>query len=206
MDEFILFDDMQYTRRDWRNRNKIKTPRGAEWLTIPVECRGKYYQKIRETKISDCRWNKEHWKTIEYNYAKARHFREFHEFFKEMYLGGAGTMLSLVNHHFLSSICQLLGIRTKISWSMDYRLVEGKTERLVDLCRQAGATEYLSGPSAKNYIDATLFVRAGIGLRFMDYSGYPEYEQRFPPFDHQVSIIDPILNTGPSAQSFMRSF
>jgi hypothetical protein len=89
---------------------------------------------------------------------------------------------------------------------MDYRLVEGKTERLVDLCRQAGATEYLSGPSAKNYIDATLFVRAGIGLRFMDYSGYPEYEQRFPPFDHQVSIIDLILNTGPSAQSFMRSF
>jgi hypothetical protein len=206
VDEFILFDDMQYTRRDWRNRNKIKTPRGAEWLTIPVESKGEYYQKIRETRISDRSWNMAHWKSIEHNYAKAPCFREFRGFFEGLYLGTTETMLSSVNFRFLEAICRLLGIQTKISWSMDYRLVEGKTERLVDLCRQVGAKEYLSGPSAMDYIEEASFVQAGIALRFMDYSGYPEYEQRFPPFDHQVSIIDLILNTGQNARRFMRSF
>jgi hypothetical protein len=89
---------------------------------------------------------------------------------------------------------------------MDYRLVDGKTDRLVDLCRQVGATEYLSGPSAKGYIDEALFQQAGIALRYMDYSGYPEYDQLFPPFDHYVSIIDLILNEGPNAARCMKSF
>jgi len=89
---------------------------------------------------------------------------------------------------------------------MDYRLAEGKTERLVDLCKQAGADEYISGPSAKDYIDEDMFEKEGIRLSYMDYSGYPEYEQLYPPFEHAVSIIDLIFNEGPEAPQFMKSF
>ena len=111
-----------------------------------------------------------------------------------------------INYRFISAVCNLLGIRTRITWSMDYPLVEGKTERLVHLCRQAGASEYISGPSARDYIDASLFARENIALRFFDYTQYPEYHQLFPPFTHQVSIVDLLLNEGPQARRYMKSF
>ena len=206
VDEFILFDDMQYTKRDWRNRNKIKTPNGTKWLTIGVEVKGKYYQKIKDTVISDTKWNLRHWKSINHNYSKAKHFRNYWDIFEELYLTSNSKFLSEVNYRFLTTICEVLGIKTKLSWSSDYRLAEGKTERLIDLCKQAGATEYISGPTAKGYIKDELFASEGIRVTYMDYSGYPEYEQLFPPFEHAVSIIDLIFNEGPEAPKFMKSF
>src|SRR6266404_4378913 len=153
VDEFILFDDMQYTRRDWRNRNKIKSPQGAIWLTIPVEVKGKYFQKINETVISDPTWNLAHWKTVLHNYSRAEYFHVYRELFEDLYLGSSEKYLSQVNHKFLVAICEILGINTRISWSTDYHLLEGKTERIVDLCKQSGADEYISGPTAKDYTD-----------------------------------------------------
>jgi len=205
-DEFILYDDVQYTRRDWRNRNRIKTANGIVWLTIPVNVKGRYSQKIRETTISDPDWARKHWKSIVQWYSKAEYFHRYEKQFAELYLGCQEQYLSMVNHRFLSAICDALGIRTTLSWSADYELVEGKTERLVALCNQAGAAEYISGPAARGYIDEELFADAGIALRWMDYSGYPEYNQLFPPFEHRVSIIDLLLNEGPNATSYMKSF
>lgn len=206
VDEFVLYDDVQYTRRDWRNRNSIKTLNGPLWLTIPVEVKGKYYQSIKETLISDREWNIKHWKSIVHNYAKAANFKDYFSLFEDLYLGASECYLSQVNYRLIMAICQLLGIKTKISWSMDYKLVEGKTDRLIDLCKQAGATEYISGPAAKNYIDENMFKVEGISLSYIDYSGYPEYPQLYPPFEHKVSIIDLILNTGSDARKYMRSF
>jgi len=206
VDEFILFDEMQYTKRDWRNRNIIKTANGPMWLTIPVEVKGKYFQKINQTVVSDISWNRTHWKTIVHNYSKARHFHTCREVFENLYLGSSEKFLSQVNHKFIVAICEILGINTKLSWSMDYNLVTGKTERIVDLCKQAGATEYVSGPTAKGYIDEKLFREEGIALSYMDYLDYPEYRQLFPPFEHRVSIIDVIFNEGPAATKFMKSF
>ncbi len=206
VEEFILLDEVQYTRRDWRNRNKIKTPNGLMWLTIPVTIKGRYFQRIRETVIADPEWNRRHWKSIGHNYSRAKCFYEYRELFEDLYLGCSERFLSQINYRFLSAICEILGINTKLSWSMDYRLIEGKTERLVDLCKQAGATEYISGPTAKGYIDEELFRQEGIMLQYMDYSGYPEYDQLFPPFDHHVSIIDLIFNEGPNAPTYMKSF
>jgi hypothetical protein len=100
----------------------------------------------------------------------------------------------------------MLGISTPLTWSMDYRLAPGKTERLVDLCRQVGANVYLSGPTAQQYLREELFREAGLKLLYMDYSGYPEYPQLFPPFRHEVSIIDLIFNTGPNASQYLKSF
>ena len=206
VDEFILFDDAQYTRRDWRNRNVIKTPQGLLWLTVPVQVRGKYFQKIKDTIVTDEGWNHQHWRSIVHNYSQARYFEEYREQFQELYLGTEDRHLSQINVRFLRAICRILGIRTIISCSMDYNLIDGKTARLVKLCKDAGASEYLSGPAARVYLDEELFHQEGIKLSYMDYSGYPEYHQLYPPFEPNVSIIDLIFNEGPNATRFMRSF
>jgi WbqC-like protein family len=206
VDEFVLFDDVQYTRRDWRNRNRIKTSNGVIWLTIPVDVKGKYFQNINETVINDPDWSHLHWKTITHSYSKAAFFHEYRERFENLYLGSTDRYLSQINHRFIVSICEMLGITTKIAWSMDYNLQPGKTERIVDLCAQAGATEYVSGPAAKAYMQENLFRAKGIAVSYIDYSGYPEYRQLYPPFEHRVSIIDLILNEGPNAPKYMKSF
>jgi hypothetical protein len=206
VDEFILFDDMQYTKRDWRNRNRIKTPDGPLWVTIPVMVKGRYHQAIRETVISDREWNLRHWKTIVHAYSRAPYFNTYRELFEGLYLRCSEEYLSQINHRFLAAICRLLGIDTRLSWSMDYDLIDGKTERLVHLCRQAGASEYISGPTAKGYIDEQLFAEHGIAVSYIDYAGYPEYGQLFAPFEHRVSIIDLVFNTGPDAPKYMKSF
>lgn len=205
-DDVILYDDVQYTIRDWRNRNIIKTSRGPLWLTIPVSVKGKYYQKIKDTKISDPGWNQRHWASITHNYAKARYFRQYRETFEKLYRRESEEFLSEINYRFIVAICRMLGISTRISWSMDYDLIGDKTERLVHLCKQAGATRYLSGPAAKEYLNEDLFEREGIAVAYMDYSGYPDYDQLYPPFEPRASIVDLILNEGPRATEYMKSF
>jgi hypothetical protein len=204
-DEFIVFDDMQYTRRDWRNRNRIKTARGPLWLTIPVQVKGRYHQRIDETKVADPGWGCVHWETIQHSYARAAHFADYKPLFEELYLGLREEYLSRINYRFLTAVAGLLGIRTPITWSRDYRPGEGKTERLVSLCQQAGATEYLSGPAARAYADEDQFRAAGIALRYADYTGYPEYPQLYPPFDHHVSVLDLLFNVGPAAADYLLS-
>jgi hypothetical protein len=205
-DEIILYDDVQYTIRDWRNRNIIKTSKGPLWLTIPVKVKGKYSQKIKDTKIADRTWNQRHWASITHNYAKARYFREYKERFEDLYRRESEEFLSEINYRFIAAICGILGISTRISWSMDYELIGDKTERLVYLCQQAAATAYLSGTSAKAYLNEDLFRNKGIAVFYMDYSGYREYAQLYPPFLSEVSIIDLIFNEGPDATEYMKSF
>jgi len=206
VDEFILYDDMQYTKRDWRNRNKIKTKNGIMWLTIPVMVKNKYFQKICETEISDPKWNQRHWKSIIHHYSGAKHFLDYRKMFEELYLGMKESFLSQINYQCIIAICGILGIETKISWSKNYRLTGDRIEKLNNLCMQAGATEYLTGPTAKEYLNVNSFRNHGIKIRFMDYSGYPEYRQLHSPFEHGVSIIDLLFNEGPKAKKFMKSF
>jgi hypothetical protein len=206
VDEFILYDDVQYTIRDWRNRNIIKTQNGPRWLTIPVEVKGKYFQKIKDTVISDTTWGRKHWASIIHNYSRAKYFLIYRELFKDLYLRSEDKWLSQINYRFIIAICQILGIRTTISRSMDYNLVGDKTDRLVHLCKQAGATAYVSGPSAKAYLDEDVFRNEGIAVAYIDYSGYPEYRQLYPPFEPSVTIIDLIFNEGPSATGYMKNF
>lgn len=206
VDEFMLFDEAQYTRRDWRNRNKIKTPQGVQWLTIPVQVRGKYHQRIAETVVSDPAWADEHLKAIQHNYAKAACFKTAFPALQDLYHQAAAEIhLSKINYVFLRGLCDLLGIRTPLTWSMDYQSAEGKTDRLISLCQQCGANEYVSGPSARAYMDEALFERSGIKLTYVDYAGYPEYPQLYSPFEHAVSIVDLILNTGADAPHYLKN-
>ena len=205
-DELILYDDVQYTRRDWRNRNLIKTPRGAEWLTIPVNAKGNYLAPVKDITVSDDGWRRRHWAALVANYGRAPYFKAYRQGVEELYLGTAERRLSDINRLFLGVLCVALGIRTRLSWSMDYdfdRLQPDRSQRLVDLCHEAGATRYLSGPTAKGYCDDDLFAREGIDLVYLDYSGYPEYPQRHPPFDHHVSVLDLLFNVGPAAPRYM---
>jgi len=100
-------------------------------------------------------------------------------------------------------VCALLGIDTTISRSRDYEAPGRSTERLVRLCQAAGADEYLSGPTARAYLDERAFESAGIALRWMDYSGYPDYPQLHPPFEHKVSVLDLLFNVGAQASAYM---
>ncbi|HSF42633.1 MAG TPA: WbqC family protein [Thermoanaerobaculia bacterium] len=198
VDEFILYDDVSYSKNDWRNRNRIKTRTGPLWLTIPVLATGRFGQRVRDVEIVDPRWAAKHWKSIQAHYARARCFGEVAPLLEELYERAASeTHLSRVNEMFLRTLCDRLEIGTRITLSSEYDLADDRVGRLVSLCEQVGATEYLSGPAARAYLDEARFAERGIAVRFMDYSGYAEHEQLWgAPFIHEVSILDLLLNEG----------
>jgi hypothetical protein len=204
VDVFIIYDDMQFTRRDWRNRNQIKTPQGVQWLTVPVKVKGKYYQRIREVEIDGIDWAKTHWDALWHNYRRAPHFAEIASWLEPIYLEETFSYISQLNRRLIEAICDSLAIKTIIKNSWDYSLPEGKTERLVNLCVQAGGTEYVSGPAAKNYVDERVFSDMGINLIWFDYAGFPEYPQLWGKFTHGVSILDLLFNCGKNSRRYMR--
>ena len=198
VDEFVLYDDVQFTKNDWRNRNLVKSGNGTMWLTIPVRTKNRFGQAIRDVEVSDPRWSDKHWKSIVTYYSKAPHFDALAPWLEGLYreIGGE-SRLSVINERFIRAIAELLRIETEISQAGDYDLPDDRSERLVALCRQAGADVYLSGPAARSYLDRDLFARHDIEVRWMDYSGYPEYHQLHGEFEHGVSILDLLLNVGP---------
>jgi hypothetical protein len=204
VDEFILYDDVQYTRRDWRNRNRIKTPRGTEWLTVPVQAKGRYLQTVNETRIEGEEWARKHWASLRGNYARAACFAETAALLEPLYLGRTYARLAALNRALVESICGFLGISTRISSSSDYTLEEGRTERLAALCAQAGAGEYVSGPSARAYLEEGQFRARGVRVTWFDYAGYPEYPQLWGAFVHEVSIVDLLFNCGREAPRYMK--
>jgi len=205
VDEFVIYDDMQYTKRDWRNRNKIKTANGLKWLTVPVEVKGKYFQKIKDTKISDKKWGEKHLNMLKQNYSKSKCYNEVFDFVENLYLTATHDTISEVNFHFISELCNFLSICTKISFSSSYGITkEDKTARLVDICVQANAGEYYTGVAAKNYINEGFFNEENIKVNYTDYNGYKEYDQLYGDFEHYVTILDLIFNKGDKAASFLK--
>jgi hypothetical protein len=204
VDEFVLYDDVQFTKRDWRSRNRIKTADGLLWLTVPVAVKGQFTQRIRDAVISDPRWAEKHWRTLKHAYGRAPHFATYETALERLYATAPDTSLSLVNRHLIDGLCALLGITTRITWSMDYQFDGERTEKLVEICKQAGAAEYISGPAARAYIDEQQFTDANVALRWANYDGYPEYPQLHPPFEHAVSVIDLLVHAGAEAGRFLK--
>lgn len=202
VDLFIFYDDVQYTKNDWRNRNRIKSARGAEWITIPA---GESHERlICEVEIKDSSWQAKHWRTLLQNYSRCPHFSAYKSYFEDVYLGRRWTNLSELNQGLIRHISrEFLGIRTEFADSRHWAVSGQKLDRLLSLVVQSGATTYLSGPSAMSYIDPERFAQVGIGLEWKDYAGYPEYPQRFPPFEHGVSILDLLFNAGPEAGGYI---
>lgn len=206
----ILLDSVQYTKRDWRNRNTIKTPSGLQWLTIPVDVKGKYLQAIDETRIADGNWAETHIRSIEVNYRRCAEFENVAPWLFELLRKAAALpMLTQVNNFLLAEISRNLGLDMPIERCTDVlprsELVSmSPTDRLLNLCSAAGATHYLSGPAAKNYMELEKFARAGIEVSWMDYSAFPEYPQAWGAFEPHVSIVDLLLNCGETSRYYLR--
>lgn len=206
VDAFVLFDDVQFTRRDWRNRNKIKTATGLHWLTIPVESKGKYHQRIDETLVSDNGWIDDHMNALRHAYGRAAHFRAEWPWIEDVFRACSSMpRLSQVNRAFIEAIARRLGIATPIHFSSEFRLDEGKNEHLIGICKDLGASEYISGPAARGYIDPALWEAQGITVRYKGYDNYPEYPQLHGGFEHGVTVLDLIFNAGPEAAQLFRS-
>ncbi|MCB1414553.1 MAG: WbqC family protein [Xanthobacteraceae bacterium] len=198
-DTYVIFDSAQYVKRHWHNRNRIKTARGVEWLTIPVITKGRFDQPIDAVEIEKP-WADKHWRSIELAYRPAPYFTEVAPTVMRWYEAADKlSRLTEVNAMFLHGIAELLGLRTRIVRDDGYPATGAKTERLLGIATAAGADRYLSGPSARAYFDEPMFRAAGITPEWMDYSDYPAYPQLHGPFDHAVTVLDVLFNTGPDA-------
>lgn len=201
-DLFVFYDDVQYTKNDWRNRNKVKTQHGCEWLTIPAGADEN--RLICEVQLAGPGWQRKHWQTLLQLYGKAPHFGCYRAVFEDVYLGRNWTNLSELNQHLIRRIShELLGLQTRFADSRDYNLTGRKQDRLIELVTKTRARTYISGPAAKDYIDPSRFDAIGVQLVWKDYTGYPEYVQRHPPFRSDVSIVDLLFNVGADAPAYI---
>lgn len=201
-DVFVIYDEVQFTKNDWRNRNLIKTPTGKQWITIPVNQKS-LDQKIYETEISQFTWSKKHLGMLQANYAKAPHFKSLRDRIFDLY-NTSETNLSRINLSFIQGICDILEIKTQIIDSRSLDLQGDRVERLLHACRKLGAETYLSGPAARNYLNEAIFADSGISVEWMDYTGYNEYDQLYPPFEHSVSVLDLLFNAGDEARKYLK--
>lgn len=208
-DELILLDSVQYTKNDWRNRNIIKTPSGLQWLTIPIErC---FPQTIDEAHIAESGWSERHIRAIEHNYRRAKAFDETTSWlFPSLRTAAGFPLLTQVNAYLIGQIARQLGVNQPIRRctdivSRDALANMDPTERVIQLCASAGATHYLTGPAARDYLLLDKFEQAGIEVQWMDYDGLPQYRQCWDGFEPRVSIIDLLLNCGSSAPEFLHA-
>ncbi len=206
VDEFLIYDSLQYTRYDWRNRNKIKTANGVRWLTIPVQARNRFKLRIEDVETVDNRWRKQHWLSLLHSYSRAPYFKDYKDLFEHLYLGRSEQSLSKINESLIQAICQILHINTTIVSMSEPEHRQDKTERIIRLCKERGADVHLFGPAARNYLDVDRFRNHGLTDAWMSYDGYPEYRQLYLPFEHRLSVLDLIFNAGPDAHSYMISF
>jgi hypothetical protein len=205
-DLFIFYDDVQYDKRGWRNRNQIKTPRGRQWLTIPVHSRGAQTKSIpiNEIRIAwDEPWNETHLKAIQHSYGKAPHFDSYRPLIERFYQRRDELLADFTIDFTVALACELGNTHTRFMRSSEIGGITGqKTDRLIQILQAVGATHYISGPSAEDYIETEKFAEAGITLEYMQYN-YPEYHQLYPPFDPQVTVLDLLFMAGPEAPRYI---
>ena len=205
VDLFIFYDDLQYTKNDWRNRNKIKGPCGLQWITIPT---GQNLKRlICEVEIKNKVWQQKHWKSLKNCYAKSPFFSYYEKFFEDFYLKNTWRNLSDLNQYLIKKISHdFLDIKVEFDDSRNYFLKSSKGDRVIELLKKVNATSYLSGPSAKKYLNESSFRENDIKLDWMNYDNYKDYPQLHSPFERHVSIVDMLFNVGPDAKFFLNNY
>ncbi|GAB4542355.1 MAG: WbqC family protein [Anaerolineales bacterium] len=202
-DLFIFYDDVQYDKHGWRNRNQIKTAQGKQWLTIPVHSKGATEGAlIKDIKIDWSKpWAKNHLKALTFAYHKAPHFADYKDWLAAAFARRDETLADFTIG-LTVELARELNFPAEFLRSSTLNGINGqKTERLIQILQRVGATHYLSGPSARDYIQPELFKAAGIALEYIEYN-YPEYPQLYPPFDSYVSILDLLFMTGADAKNY----
>jgi hypothetical protein len=201
-DIVVFYDDVQFTKNDWRNRNIIKSPNGLSWLSIP--CGSNIRRLICDVIINDLDWQKSHFDKIFWCYKSAPYFKYFKDFISEIYLNNQWTHLSEINQYIIKLISkEIFGFKTIFDDSRKYNLTLKGSGRVIELLKQLNATHYLSGPSGSNYLVESNFLNNNINLEYIDYSNYKEYPQLYPPFVHNVSVIDLIFNVGYDSKYYL---
>lgn len=206
VDEFVIFDEVQYTTRDWRNRNRIIVAGKPCWLTVPV-ARKSLNTPINEIRVADPAWANRHWTRLKQAYGRAPYFSDYAGHLAEAYERAAKLeRLSDINEYFLVEICRFLQLTPRFSRSGDVpRSASTATGRLIEICRARGAASYVSGPSGRDYIEEQAFADAGIEIRYADYSDYPVYSQHADVFEHGVSILDVLFHCGETTRTHLKS-
>jgi hypothetical protein len=199
-DVFVFYDDVQYDL-SWRNRNRIKTSAGVQWLTIPVLSKNFQKEKTPICRIPICwdkNWTDHHFKSIFHAYARAPFFKQYQPLVENFY-SSRPEFLTDFTVETTVALARALGISDKKFVRSSTLGVEGrKTDRLLGILKAVGADHYISGPSAKDYLDEPKLNENGVTLEYMRYD-YPEYVQLYPPFDPAVSVLDLLFMTGPDA-------
>lgn len=197
VDLFVFHDDIQYTKQDWRNRNKIRTPSGTEWLTVPVK------KAPVETTIDDTQvcagWEAEHLRKLERHLGKAPHFKDVLRLLDLPEL----KSLAELNRALIFRICTYLQIYTETVRSADLHLSGTKTDRLIDIMQKVGGKTYVSGPAAKSYLEVEKMNQAGFDVEWKTYGPYPDYQQQYEGFEPAVTVLDLIANVGPEARKYL---
>lgn len=194
-DVFVVYDDVQYDKHSWRNRNRIKTPNGALWLTVPVLTRGQDKPSNREVKIDNATaWRRKHLQTIQQYYGKAPYFNDYVDLFARVY-AREWTFLIDLNIELFHQLCAVLGLQRQIVLSSELNVKGDPVERLIDICKTLHCTHFFEGAAGRDYIDTERFVAAGIELEFQDYK-HPTYNQLHGEFVPYLSVVDLLFNKG----------
>ena len=205
-DVFVFYDDVQYDKRGWRNRNQIKTLSGKQWLTIPVYSHGAQTKNISINQIPiawDSPWNETHCKALLHSYHKTPFFSRYLPLLETFYQRRDEFLADFTIDFTIALTHELGNTQTRFLRSSEIAGIDGqKTDRLIQILQAVGATHYISGPSASEYIEKEKFDGAGITFEYMEYN-YPEYPQLYPPFDPYVSILDLLFMTGPEAPNYI---
>ena len=194
-DLFVILDDVQYDKKSWRNRNKIRTKDGWIWLTVPVITKGAFSQKTKDVMINnDIPWQRKHLKSLETNYKKASYYKDYMVFFQELYSKKWEYLVEL-DMAIIQFIKEQLNITTKLTFSSSLEVSGNKNEKILNICKKVGAAALYDGASAENFIDKNLFSKEGVALEFQQYN-HPVYPQLFQPFIPYMSVIDLLFNCG----------
>jgi hypothetical protein len=205
VDEFVFLDDVQYTKRDWRNRNFINSNKGKILLSIPVITKNKFFQKIHETECLNNNWKEDHLSKIKETYKSYPYFKEIFEILNKSYYKTNSKNLLNNLYNILFELINFLKIKTKISFSKDISSNKKKLEKIIEICKQKKANIYLSGPSASNYIDEEKMNVSNLSLEYIDYRNYMyEIKNKKHAFVDNLSVIDLLMNFGSTSNRFLK--
>ena len=194
-DKFIYVSNVQLEKKSWQNRNRIKGANGEIVLSVPVLTKGKYEQKIVDTKINNTTdWRKKHFSAIDLSYRKAPYYKKYIDFFDDLY-SKDWEYLNKLDIYIMNWILQELNIDTEIYYDTDFEFHGQKTELLVDMTKQLQCDTYLSNKGSENYVDISMFTEAGLNHWYMNYLDV-KYHQCFKNFIPYLSIFDMLFNLG----------
>lgn len=204
VDVFVFYDDVQYTVKDWRNRNKIKTPNGDIWLTVPVIHKGRRNQLIKDAEIDlTTQWQQSHFKSIKSNYSKSKFYKTYEYLLEEIYIKREWRSISELNIFSTKLIAKALNINVEWHNSSEFNFEGDKNgDKVIKLCKTLDCNYFINGPASKAFMNEKLFEEENITLEYMSYD-YKEYDQLYPPFNHYVTVLDVLFNCGENAKELI---